>query len=179
MHARLRAELCDLPPRAGVWFRVRAAYGPKGPPGTERGMRSSRSAIGLLVLSGVLAGCGGGDDDYANNPRPPVPINVAAAITDEGITVSPNEFGAGPVVFIIANQTDTAQKVTLETNELGGSQPGIKQTTSPINPDGTATLKVDMRQGDYAISVEQAGIDAAEVAVGAPRESAQNELLQP
>ena len=142
-------------------------------------MKSSRSVITVLVLSGLFAGCGGGGDDYANNPRPPVPINVTAAITDEGITVSPKQFGAGPVVFIIANQTDAAQKVTLETDELAGSQPGIRQTTSPINPDGTATLKVDMREGLYAVKVESGAIDAAEVTVEGQRPSAQNELLQP
>jgi len=140
-------------------------------------MRSSR-AFFLLVAVAALPGCGGSDDDYANNPRPPAPINVTAAITEERVSVSPQEFGAGPVVFIIANQTDEAQAVTLETDELGGEEAGIRQTTSPINPDGTATLKVDMREGTYAVRAGD-GIRAAELSVGSERESAQNELLQP
>jgi hypothetical protein len=130
-----------------------------------------------LLVAAALTGCGGDGDDYANNPRPPAPINVTAAITEDGVTVSPEEFGAGPVVFIIANQTDDARAVTLESDTSSG--PGIKQTTSPINPDGTATLKVDMKTGDYEVRVDGAGVDAAQVTVGEPRESAQNELLQP
>ena len=136
-----------------------------------------RTGITAVLAAALLTGCGGGDDDYANNPRPPAPINVTAAITDRGITVSPTEFGAGPVVFIIANQTDEATKVTLESDTSGG--PGIKQTTSPINPDGTASLKVDMKTGNYEVRVDADKIDPATLVVGAARTSAQDELLQP
>ncbi len=136
-----------------------------------------RTGTTAVLAAALLTGCGGGDDDYANNPRPPAPINVTAAITDRGITVSPPEFGAGPVVFIIANQTDEPTKVTLESDTSSG--PGIKQTTSPINPDGTASLKVDMKTGDYEVRVDGADIEAAALVVGAARESAQDELLQP
>ena len=136
-----------------------------------------RTGTTAVLAAALLTGCGGGDDDYANNPRPPAPINVTAAITDRGITVSPTKFGAGPVVFIIANQTDDPQKVTLESDTSGG--PGIKQTTSPINPDGTATLKVDMKTGDYEVRADGGDIEAAALTVGAARESAQDELLQP
>jgi hypothetical protein len=136
-----------------------------------------RTGTTVLVAAALLTGCGGDDDDYANNPRPPAPINVTAAITDDGVTVSPPEFGAGPVVFIIANQTDDARKVTLEADTSSG--PGIKQTTSPINPDGTASLKVDMKEGAYEMRVDGAKVSAAQVKVGDSRESAQNELLQP
>ena len=136
-----------------------------------------RTGITVLVAAALLTGCGGDDDDYANNPRPPAPINVTAAITEDGVTVSPEEFGAGPVVFIIANQTDDARRVTLEADTSEG--PGIKQTTSPINPDGTASLKVDMKEGAYEMRVDGTKVEPAQVKVGEPRESAQNELLQP
>jgi hypothetical protein len=141
-------------------------------------MSITHRAICLLVAAGSISGCGGGDD-YANKPRPPAPINVTASITDRGVTVSPKQFGAGPVVFIIANQTGAAQAVTLETDELGGSKPGIRQKTSPINPMGTATLKVDMREGTYAVRTSGDGIKPATVSVQGRRKSAQNELLQP
>ena len=36
-----------------------------------------------------------------------------------------------------------------------------------------------MREGDYAVSTEDDGIKPATVKVGAPRESAQNDLLLP
>jgi hypothetical protein len=136
-----------------------------------------RTGTTAVIAAALLTGCGGGEDDYANNPRPPAPINVTAAITDRGISVSPTKFGAGPVVFIIANQTDEATKVTLESDTSDG--PGIKQTTSPINPDGTATLKVDMKTGDYEVRVDGGDIDATALTVGAARKSAQDELLQP
>ena len=137
-----------------------------------------RFALGLTAATLVLAGCGS-EPDYANEPRPPSPINVTAAITNEKITVSPKEFGAGPIVLIIANQTSEPQRVTLETDEIAGEQGGIKQSTAPINPDGTATLKVEVREGEYEVSVESGGIQAARVSVSSERESAQNELLQP
>jgi len=130
-----------------------------------------------LALAGS-AGCGGGDD-YANKPRPPAPINVTAAITNSRVSVSPQRFGAGPIVLIISNQSSSAQKVTFETDELGGSRPGRKFNTTPINPRGTATLKVDTRPGDWKLSASENGIRAAAVSVGRERKSAQGELLQP
>ena len=125
----------------------------------------------------MLSGCGS-SSDYANDPRPPAPINVSAAITSDKVTVSPRGFGAGPITLTVANETDKAQRLTIETQELGSS-PGIKQSTSPINPGGTATLKVDVVEGDYQVSVDGSGIKPAKLAVGAKRESAQNQLLQP
>ena len=132
-------------------------------------------AVGLLAAA-LIAGCGS-DEDYANEPRPPSPINITAAITDEKISVSPQSFGAGPIVLIVSNQSAAAQKVTFESDTSGG--PGVRQTTSPINPRGTATLKVDVTQGTYELSVEDANVAAATVEVGAKRASAQNDLLQP
>lgn len=132
--------------------------------------------IALALVS--VAGCGGGGD-YANKPRPPAPINVTAAITNNRISVSPQRFGAGPIVLIISNQSSTAQKVTFETEELGGSQPGRKFDTTPINPRATATLKVDVRQGNWKLSASTGKIRAAAVSVGRNRKSAQNELLEP
>jgi hypothetical protein len=132
--------------------------------------------IALALVS--VVGCGGGGD-YANKPRPPAPINVTAAITNSRVNVSPQRFGAGPIVLIISNQSSTAQRVTFETNELGGSQPGRKFNTTPINPRATATLKVEVRQGVWKLSASRGGVRPAAVAVGRKRKSAQNELLQP
>ena len=133
--------------------------------------------IGLVLVASLTA-CGGGDD-YANRPRPAAPINVTAAISDRGIAVSPRRFGAGPIVLIISNQSASSQEVTFETSELGGSQPGRTFNTTPINPRGTATLKVDVRQGEWELRTSDTGIRAADVKVGSKRKSAQDELLQP
>jgi hypothetical protein len=112
--------------------------------------------------------------------RPPAADadHVTAAITPDRITVSPKDFGAGPVTIIIANQTEQPQTVTVETETLAEG-PGIKQSTSPINPDGTATLKLDLKEGDYTVTVDGDGIEGADVAVGKPRPSSQDQLLQP
>jgi hypothetical protein len=132
----------------------------------------------VVALAAVAAGCGGGGD-YANKPRPATPINVTAAINQDRISLSPKSFGAGPIVMIVSNQTSKAQTVTIETDELGGKQGGITQSTDPIEPRGTASLKVDLRKGDYAVSVKGAGVRPAALKVGGKRKSAQDELLQP
>jgi hypothetical protein len=126
----------------------------------------------------ALAGCGEGGEDYANKPRPATPLNVTAAISDKKISISPKRFGAGPVVIIVSNQTTKEQTLTLQTDELGGTQPGMKQTTDPIAPRGTGTLKSDMREGSYALSVRN-GPSPASLEVGPPRKSAQDTLLEP
>ena len=138
----------------------------------------ARFAVAAVCAAGVLAGCGS-EDDYANKPRPPAPIVVSAAISSEKISVSPRRFGAGPVTLIVSNQTDEAQQLTLETDEIGGTESGIEQKTGPINPGDTASLKAELRRGQYSVSVSGNGIQPAAVRVGEARESSQNDLLQP
>ena len=137
-----------------------------------------RHTFTWLLLLAPLAGCGGADG-YANRPRPPAPINVTAAISDARISVSPHRFGAGPIFLIISNQSSSAQEVTFETDEIGATLPGRSFNTTPINPRGTATLKVDVREGDWQLRTEDNAIRAAAVKVGHARKSAQDELLQP
>jgi hypothetical protein len=76
----------------------------------------------------------------------------------------------------VSNQTRSAQAVTFET---GGDAAGVTQTTQPIRPAGTATLEVDVPEGDHEIRTADRAIEPAEVAVGAPRASAQDQLLLP
>jgi hypothetical protein len=137
-----------------------------------------RAVLIVAALAVCAAGCGG-EPDYANKPRPATPINVTAAISKNRISISPKSFGAGPIVMIVSNQTGKAQTVTLETDELGGSQPGLKQSTDPIEPHGTATLKVDVREGDYSVSVKDRAVEPAAVRVDGKRKSAQDQLLEP
>jgi hypothetical protein len=138
----------------------------------------ARTFAVVAVLSGTVAACGD-EDDYANEQRPPSPIVVSAAVTDGRVSVSPKRFGAGPVNLIVTNQTDRAQEITLETDEIGGSAPGIQQRTGPINPGDTASLKADLKRGTYKVGVDSQNIRAAALDVGDARPSAQNELLQP
>jgi hypothetical protein len=139
-----------------------------------RARRTTACALALLALPG-LAACGQ-EDDHANRERPAASINVTAAIIDDGIKVSPTSFGAGPIRLIVTNQTEKARAVTFET---GGGSSGITQTSRSINPSGTTTMEVEVPEGDYDISVEDAAIKPASVTVGAPRPSAQDQLLQP
>jgi hypothetical protein len=136
------------------------------------------ATAGAVLFASLLAACGGDTADYANKPRPATPINVTAAISDKEISISPREFGAGPVVIIVSNQTGAEQRVTLQTEELGGKQGGIKQSTDPIAPRGTGTLKADVREGSYALSTSD-GPKPATLEVGPARKSAQDELLTP
>jgi hypothetical protein len=140
-------------------------------------MRALRCAFALAALA-ALPACGE-EEDHVNGERPAATINVTAAIIDGRVLVSPERFGAGPIRLIVTNQTQSAQALTFETDEVGGDKPGITRKTAPINPSGTATLEVDVRRGDYAVSTEDDAIKPASVKVGARRPSAQNELLLP
>jgi hypothetical protein len=136
--------------------------------------------LAAAVLVAALAGCGEDEAaDYQNKPRPPAPINVTAAIDNERVRVSPGRFGSGPVVFIISNQSTAPQRLTFETNEIGGSSGGIRRSTAEIAARSTGQLKVDPPEGTYQLSASSGSIRPAAVEVGARRESAQNELLQP
>lgn len=137
-----------------------------------------RPGLATVAIAVAAAGCGA-EADYANDLRPPAPINVTALIDDRRVEVSPRSFGAGPIVLTIANESSRSQKITLETDEIEGDGPGLRQSTSPVNPSGTASLKVDVEEGTYRLGVAAEGIRAASVDVGERRPSAQNELLQP
>ena len=138
----------------------------------------ARIAVAAVGLSLLASACSE-EDDYANRSRPPSPIVISASISPERVSVSPREFGAGPVTLIVTNQTESSQEITLETDEIGGDAPGIEQRSGPINPGDTASLKADLAEGSYRVGVDGSGIGASSLRVGAQRESAQNDLLQP
>jgi hypothetical protein len=148
----------------------------------SNGKTSRRCARALtlaaLGMAAFAAGCGSGDD-YKNRLKPPEPINVTASISDRRVVVSPDTFGAGPIVLIVANQSSSNQDVTLQTDELGSGRPGIRQSTGPISPQDTAQLQVSVPQGTYELAVRDPKIAPARIAVGRNRPSAQNDLLQP
>lgn len=139
-----------------------------------RGMRLTAVPVaGALVVT--AAGCGS-EVEYANTPRPAAPIVVTASISRDSVSASPGRFGAGPISVIVTNQTGAAQQVTLEAD---GDQPGVRRQTPPIDPRDTATLKADVEPGRYTLHVDGNAIAPARLRVGAPRDSAQSDLLQP
>lgn len=135
------------------------------------------TAVAACSAAALLAAGCGEDDSYSNDPRPPSPVVVTAAVVDDEVSVSPSELGAGPVNLVVTNQTDAAQRLTLERDEVG--ERPFEQQTSPINPHGTASLKADLDPGTYEVRVESRGIKPAKLRIGPERESAQDELLLP
>jgi hypothetical protein len=143
--------------------------------GTARS--AARAGVAVLGAAALLAGCGS-DNGYENRDRPPAPINVTASISSRGIAISPANIGGGPIVLIVTNQSDTAQRVTFE-SEPSATEPGIQQETPAIQPTDTAEIKVDVDEGRYRLKVADDDISPGTVIVGAQRASAQNDLLQP
>jgi hypothetical protein len=143
--------------------------------GAHATLRRVATGAACLAAAGLVA-CGS-SESYENAPRPPKTIVITAAVLPDKVSVSPKEFGAGPISLVIANQTDASQRITIVREINGQPQPG--EQTGPINPNDTATLKAEVEQGDYELRVEGSGIAPAKVTVGAARETAQNELLQP
>jgi hypothetical protein len=130
----------------------------------------------LIALLGA-AGCGS-SESYKNDPRPPQTIVISTAILPDKVSVSPKEFGAGPISLTIANETDASQQLSI-VRRVNGQTQETNDKTGPINPHDTATLKAELDEGDYELRVEGNGIEPAVISVGEERESAQNDLLQP
>ena len=141
--------------------------------GTVRRVR--RVAVIALVF---IAGCGS-TPQRENLDRPPPLVVMTAAIHDDVIRVSPRAVGAGPIELVVSNQSDAPQRVTFETDELGGRQGGNNASSSTIAASGTGRLKIDVREGVYAIRVADDAIRPVRVLIGPPRESGQNQLLLP
>src|SRR3954470_2549938 len=145
---------------------------------TERGrIRAAALLSGGALVGALIAGCGG--DDFKNQPRPAVPLQVTGVITDKNITVSPGKFGAGPITLIISNQTQESHSVTLEPAPLN-KQSAQKQTVGPINPLDTANIQQSLTQGKWVVKVSSDGsIKAATLTVGPNRKSSSNDVLLP
>jgi hypothetical protein len=122
-----------------------------------------------LVTALVVAGCG--QDDFKNDPRPPIPAEVSVKIAKDGVAVSPKEFGAGLVNFTIAN-------LTTEPGTLAIQGP-IDADSSEIPPAGTDTVKVELKTGSYEASVSGVAARPFSFTVGPERPSGQNDLLLP
>lgn len=134
--------------------------------------------VAALALVASLGGCATAQD-YANEPRPATPVTLAGALTASGLSLDPTSVGAGPVKILVSNQTERATALRLQTAGTGEGTPGLRAQTQRINPGGTATLSVQVDEGDYEL--EAVGTDARPVAVtvGEPRPSSSSELLLP
>jgi hypothetical protein len=122
-----------------------------------------------LVVALLVAACG--RDDFENEPRPPVPIEVTVKIGDGEVVVSPKEFGAGLVNFDIANFEETAATFSIE-----GPTEAV---SNEIPARGNNSLQTQVETGTYQASAD--GVEARPFSfeVGPERESGQNDLLLP
>ena len=140
--------------------------------GRNRAAALLAGALSLLVISGC-----GDDDDFENEPRPPVPVQLSGVITDSEVSVEPAKIGAGPIVLIVSNQTEESHTVTLE-------GPSGAETVGPINPLDTGRIQEDLQQGTYEIRAgsDEAAEDEirpARLAVGPKRPSSSDDVLLP
>jgi hypothetical protein len=105
-----------------------------------RELRTRKAALVSAVAASALVAVGcGGEDDFENEPRPPVPLQLTGVITEESVTVSPRTVAPGPIVLIVSNQTDNEHIVTLE-------GPEVDEKTGEIPPADTATLQATLRE---------------------------------
>ena len=138
--------------------------------------RMRRTALGLALAVVALAGCGGGDD-FANKPRPPVPLQLTGVITKQKVTISPSKVGAGPVVITVSNQTDESRTLTLDGQ-------GEQERVGPINPLDTAQLQKTLKPGRYTVKAGSEKATATEIApatlvIGKERPSGSDRVLLP
>lgn len=133
-----------------------------------------------------IAACGSGGGRSAALVRPPSPIALSVYVNDGRISVSPSSAGAGPVVFLVANQSSRSQALAI-TTAAGGR---TLATTAPINPQGTTQVMVDIHPGEYRIGVAPHGRTEAQRSVPSPirpvsfhigrqRANSSNQVLQP
>jgi hypothetical protein len=122
-----------------------------------------------VVLALAAAGCG--RNDFKNDPRPPVPAEIAVKIANDGVGVSPKTFGAGLAIFTVANLTDQAGSLAIHGP--------VSANTDSIPPGGTGSVKVNLQSGNYEASVDGIAVRPFQFTVGPERASGQNDLLLP
>ena len=135
---------------------------------------------GISLLAGaaiavLAAGCG--EDDFKNDPRPAVPVELTGVIQEDKVTVSPSKLGAGPVEITISNQTDSVRTITLE----GES---IRELQGPVQPGDTTTIQKTLEPGSYEVragskKAVRKEIRPAVLEIGRKRKNSNNEVLLP
>ncbi len=123
------------------------------------------------------AGCGG-TGTFKNETRPPEPIQLNGVISGGKLTIEPSQLGGGPVLLLIANETDNAETITLERSGNEGTP--TRDVVGPVNPGATATVQESLSQGSYTVSVDSSGsIEPATLTVGPERTGSSGTLLLP
>jgi hypothetical protein len=134
--------------------------------------------VAIFAAVAALAAAGCGEEDFENQPRPPVPMELSGVIQEDKVTVSPSkDIGAGPFVITISNQTDSEHTVTLE----GES---IQESVGPVAPLDTATIQRTLAPGTYEVKAGSRRAVKREIApasldIGEERRNSNSELLLP
>ncbi len=138
-------------------------------------MTRAAGLFAAVLCVAVLAGCG--SEDFQNKPRPASALEITGVIQKDKVTISPDQFGAGPILLTISNQTKEAHTVTLEGESL-------RERVGPINPLDTATIQANVDSGTYEVRAGSSQavaqeIQPAELDVGESRGDSSDQLLQP
>jgi hypothetical protein len=138
-------------------------------------MRARATSAAIVAAGLLIAGCG--EEDFANEPRPPSRVELSGVIQDDAVTVSPSRLGAGPILITVSNQTRHDAVLTLEGESF-------RESVGPVPPLDTATIQRTLAPGLYEV---RAGsevalpreIRPAVLQIGRERESSSSELLLP
>ena len=135
----------------------------------------ARAVVIAGLFAALVGGCG--DEDFKNEPRAPVTVELTGVIQDDELTISPAQLGAGPVAISISNQTDEAQTITLEGERT------VKRV-GPVPPGDVAELRKSLEPGSYEVSAGSGkavaqGIKPAKLEIGKARKDSNDELLLP
>ena len=129
----------------------------------------------MVLAAALLAGCGG--QDFKNEARAPIRLELSGVIQDDEVTVSPAKIGAGPVAITISNQTDATHSITLE----GAS---TVDRAGPVQPGDTATIQKNLEPGSYEVKAGTSKavtkeIRPAVLTIGKSRKNSNNDVLLP
>jgi hypothetical protein len=142
-------------------------------------MHALRRSIGLLITGtvavGALSACGAVDPkDQPTDPRPPAQITVRAAITDDGLHISPAEIGGGPIRLVFSNQTTRPVR-----GGITGGDDDRRRTRQPIAAGSTATIQTIVAEGSYQVIAGAGGRREATLTVDGDRASSDGDLFLP
>ncbi|MGB3099403.1 MAG: hypothetical protein WBB30_08950 [Solirubrobacterales bacterium] len=138
--------------------------------------RRRRTALLAAAAAVALVAAGCGAEEFPNDPRPPAPVQLSAAVNTKKVLIAttlPNgtPVGAGLANFTISNQTSDPVALTFS---------GVTDdTTDPIVAEGELNFQLDLVEGPYTVRADDPAINAADFVVGPERPSAQNDLLLP
>ena len=141
--------------------------------------KTLKARAAALSISGILAvgvaACG--EDDFANEPRPPIPLQLTGVVRDEGVTISPGNVGAGPIVLTVSNQTGQPHTITLDGE-------GVEEMVGPVDPTETVSIQKTLKPGNYSVRAGSPEASPREImpgrlVIGPERDTSSDDTLLP